>query len=111
MRVWMARRYQLVRIQRPCGVWARWWSFVRRPIAETTDRWRTTRAQRASRARGKALRWGRLTVIERAGSDQSHGRDQSLALWRCVCSNHVAAGARQVFVKCDSVTRCLEVVS
>jgi len=36
-----------------------------------------------------------LTVIERAGSDQSHGRDQSLALWRCVCSNHVAAGARQ----------------
>jgi hypothetical protein len=32
---------------------------------------------------------------ERAGSDQSHGRDQSLALWRCVCSNHVAAGARQ----------------
>jgi hypothetical protein len=43
----------------------------------------------------KALRWGRLTVIERAGSDQSHGRDQSLALWRCVCSNHVAAGALQ----------------
>jgi hypothetical protein len=69
------------------------------------------RAQRASRARGKALRWGRVTVIERAGSDQFHGRDQSLALWRCVCSNHVAAGARQVFVKCDSVTRRLEVVS
>jgi hypothetical protein len=56
-----------------------------------------TRAQRMSRARGKALRWGRLTVIERAGSDQSHGQDQSLALWRCVCDGGqiIVAGARQ----------------
>jgi hypothetical protein len=41
---------------------------------------------------------GRLTVIELAGSDQSHGRDQSLALWRCVyeCGQIiVAGGARQ----------------
>jgi hypothetical protein len=30
-------------------------------------------------------RIGRLTVLERAGSDQSHQSDQSLALWRCVC--------------------------
>jgi hypothetical protein len=53
--------------------------------------------------------WGRLTVIERAGSDQSHGRDQSLALWRCVCSKPPARG--RVFVKCDSVTGPCEVVS
>jgi transposase, IS5 family len=53
--------------------------------------------------------WGRLTVIERAGSDQSHGRDQSLALWRCVCSKPPARG--RVFVKCDSVTGPGEVVS
>jgi hypothetical protein len=36
--------------------------------------------------------WGRLTVIERAGSDQSHGRDQSGALALRLLK---AAGARQ----------------
>jgi hypothetical protein len=37
-------------------------------------------------------------MFERAGSDQSHQSDQSLALWRCVCDCGeiiVAAGARQ----------------
>jgi hypothetical protein len=40
----------------------------------------------------------RSALGRRAGSDQSHGRDQSLALWRCVCECGqiiVAAGARQ----------------
>jgi hypothetical protein len=43
---------------------------------------------------------------------------QSLALWRCVCSNHVAAGARQVFARqvfakligCRQLAYCGEIV-
>jgi hypothetical protein len=67
---------------------------------------RESSQSRDARVEPEGRRWGRLVVIERAGSDQSHQSDQPSGAWRALRLRRNHRGRRRAtgLVKCDRVT-------
>jgi hypothetical protein len=64
---------------------------------------RESSQSRDARVEPEGRRWGRLVVIERAGSDQSHQSDQPSGAWRALRLRRNHRGRRRAtgLVKCD----------